>query len=292
MPYAQSAGARIYYEARGDEHGVPVLFIEGFSVQMIGWRDAFLNKFVESGIRVVIFDNRDVGLSQKQGGPGDFDGGYTLEDMAEDGFAVLDDLGLESAHIVGQSMGGMIAQLMALRRPQRVRSLTLFYTAPGRSYLTMRNQGPAQSPAELYAYRPRAEAIAALVERERLSQSTVYAFNEVWVHEWATRSFERCYAPDGVARQAAAIARLPERIRGLETLDRPVVIIHGRDDRLIDSAAAVELGRLIRNSELHLYPGLGHELAEPLWDEWVAIITRSIRAAETGLRRADDRPRR
>jgi len=280
MPFAQSAGARIYYETRGDENAVPALFIEGFSVQMIGWRDAFLNKFVESGVRVVIFDNRDVGLSQKQGGPGDFDGGYTLEDMAEDGFAVLDDLGLESAHILGQSMGGMIAQLMALRRPQRVRSLTLFYTAPGRSYLTMRNQSPMPSSAELYTYRPRAEAIAALIERERLSQSTAYAFDEVWVREWAIRSFERCYAPDGVARQATATTRLPQHIEGLETIERPAVIIHGRDDRLIDSAAALDLARLMRHSELHLYPGLGHELAEPLWNEWVSIITRSIRVAE------------
>ncbi len=279
MPYAQSAGARIYYETRGEDDRVPVLFIEGFSVQMIGWREAFLQQFVNKGLRVVIFDNRDVGLSQSFGGPEEFDGGYSLEDMADDGFAVLDALGLDSAHVVGQSMGGMIAQLMALRDPRRVRSLALFYTAPGTGYLRSRSQEAAVNPANLYVRRPRDEAIAALVERERLSQSTAFEFDEVWVREWATRSYERCYAPAGVARQAAAIGRLPSQIAGLETCQRPAVVIHGRDDRLIDPAAAFELARRLPNSELHLYAGLGHELARPLWGEWVEILDRAFARA-------------
>jgi pimeloyl-ACP methyl ester carboxylesterase len=279
MPYAQSSGARIYYETRGDENGIPALFIEGFSVQMIGWREALLEQFVANGVRVVIFDNRDVGLSQQFGGAGDFDGGYSLEDMAMDGFAVLDALGLESAHVVGQSMGGMIAQLMALRDPRRVRSLVLFYTAPGTGYLRSRTQEAAANPANLYVHRPRDEAIAALIERERMSQSSAYPFDDTWVREWATRSYERGYAPAGVARQAAAIGRLPPQIAGLEALELPAVVIHGRDDRLIDPAAALELARRLPKSELHLYPGLGHELAKPLWSEWVAMIGRSFAAA-------------
>lgn len=276
MPYAQSASARIYYETRGADEGIPALFVEGFSVQMIGWREALLEKFVAKGARVIIFDNRDVGLSQQFGGPEDFDGGYSLEDMADDAFAVLDALGLESAHVVGQSMGGMIAQLMALRQPHRVRTLVLFYTAPGTDYVRSRDEGAAINPAEIYTTRPREEAIAALVERERLSQSTAYAFDETWVREWASRSYERCYAPAGIARQSAAIGRMPRVLAGLETVEQPAVIIHGRDDRLIDPAAALELARRLPQSELHLYPGLGHELARPLWSEWAEMLGRAI----------------
>lgn len=276
MPYAQSASARIYYETRGADEGIPALFVEGFSVQMIGWREALLEKFVAKGARVIIFDNRDVGLSQQFGGPEDFDGGYSLEDMADDAFAVLDALGLESAHVVGQSMGGMIAQLMALRQPQRVRTLVLFYTAPGTDYVRSRDEGAAINPAEIYTTRPREEAIAALVERERLSQSTAYAFDETWVREWASRSYERCYAPAGIARQSVAIGRMPRVLAGLETVEQPAVIIHGRDDRLIDPAAALELARRLPQSELHLYPGLGHELARPLWSEWAEMLGRAI----------------
>ncbi len=166
MPYAQSPTARIYYETRGDEHGIPALFVEGFSVQMIGWREGFLDAFVKNGVRVIIFDNRDVGLSQHFGGRDDFDGGYGLEDMADDGFAVLDALGLPSAHVVGQSMGGIIAQLMATRAPERVRSLVLFYTAPGRGFLKARQGGPKADGSDLYVHRPRDEAIATLIARK------------------------------------------------------------------------------------------------------------------------------
>ena len=104
--------------------------VQGFTWQLIGWREGFCQTFVDRGAFVILYDNRDVGLSQKFGGPDDYDGGYGLADMASDGFAVLDDLGLASAHVVGASMGGMIAQTMALSQPSRVRSLNLIYTAP------------------------------------------------------------------------------------------------------------------------------------------------------------------
>jgi pimeloyl-ACP methyl ester carboxylesterase len=279
MPYAQSPTARIYYEARGDENGIPALFVEGFSVQMIGWREGFLDAFVKKGVRVILFDNRDVGLSQHFGGRDDFDGGYGLADMADDGFSVLDALGLPSAHVVGQSMGGIIAQLMATRAPERVRSLVLFYTAPGRGFLKARQGGPKTDGSDLYVERPRDEAIATLIAREKLSQSTAYPFDEEWVSEWATRSYDRAYAPSGIARQAAAIGRMGQNIGGLEGFDKPAVVIHGRDDALIDWQASLELARRLPKSELHLYAGLGHELAKPLWAEWAEIIRRSFRLA-------------
>jgi pimeloyl-ACP methyl ester carboxylesterase len=105
---------QIYYETRGPRDGIPILLVQGFTWQLIGWREGFCQTLVDRGALVILYDNRDVGLSQKFGGPNDYDGGYSLADMASDGFAVLDDLGLESAHVVGASMGGMIAQIMAL----------------------------------------------------------------------------------------------------------------------------------------------------------------------------------
>jgi pimeloyl-ACP methyl ester carboxylesterase len=108
---------QIYYETRGSSDGIPLLFIQGFTWQLIGWREEFCQKFVDRGAFVILYDNRDVGLSQKFGGPDDPDGGYGLEDMANDGLSVIDALGLQSAHVVGASMGGMIAQVMALSQP-------------------------------------------------------------------------------------------------------------------------------------------------------------------------------
>ncbi len=280
MPYAHSNTAEIYYETRGASEGAPIILIEGFGVQMIGWCEAFLQKLVDRNFHVAIFDNRDVGLSQKFGGPNEWDGGYSLDDMAEDTFGVMDALQWKLAHVVGQSMGGVIAQLMAVRRPERVRSLSLFYTAPGLAPYIRSRERPA-AELELYAHRPRAEAIEAFVQRERISQSPAYAFDEGWIREWAERSFDRCYAPEGVARQAAAIRRLPDHISGLERLLHPSLIIHGRDDGHIEPAAAIELGCLLRNSEVHIYPGMGHELVEPLWEEWAGMIHRTAARAES-----------
>src|ERR1700742_4217456 len=126
MPISKHSGAEIFYDTIGTPTDQPILFIEGLSAQAIAWREAFCRKFVDRGMWVIRIDNRDVGLSQKFGGVADYDGGYELEDMARDAFGVLDALGLRSAHIVGQSMGGMIAQTMAIQDRSRVRSMHLF----------------------------------------------------------------------------------------------------------------------------------------------------------------------
>jgi pimeloyl-ACP methyl ester carboxylesterase len=286
MPFTSSGNAKIYFETRGNPGARPAIFIEGFSAQMIGWREEFVQKFVDRGVHVIVFDNRDVGLSQKFGGPRDFDAGYDLADMADDAFDVLDTLGIERAHVVGQSMGGMIAQLMVLRRPERVRSLTLFYTAPSvgpyrrtRSDAERAGQSGDMTVEQVYAYLPRSEAIEAFIARERVSMSTAYSFDEEWIRALGERSFDRCYAPDGIARQSAAIARSANLLVGQEKIGQPAVIIHGRDDGHLKVEAAFDLGLMLRNSELHVYPGMGHELVEPLWDEWAGMAARVMERA-------------
>ena len=268
----------IYYETRGEPDAAPALFISGFSSQMLGWRETFCHRFVERGVRVILFDNRDVGLSPKLGGPSDVDGGYGLRDMAADGFAVLDALGVERAHLVGQSMGGMIAQVMAMMHPGRVRSISLIYSAPSlepRYFVARETVDAVEAGIRL----DRRQAIEAFVDRERISGSVAYAFDEVWIRELAALCYDRCYAPDGVLRQRAAMARWQGRTGDLERLSMPACVIHGRDDCHIRPEASVALAAALRNAELHLYPGLGHELAAPLWDDFATCITRTMRRA-------------
>src|SRR5271170_7298852 len=197
---------QIYYETRGPRDGIPILLVQGFTWQLIGWREGFCQTLVDRGALVILYDNRDVGLSQKFGGPDDYDGGYSLANMASDGFSVLDDLGLASAHVVGASMGGMIAQIMALSQPSRVRSLNLIYTTPSldlRYFVQPETQLPIMPKKGL----ERAEAIEDFIVRERASASTAYPYDVEWVRELGARAYDRCYAPEGVARQLAAMLR-------------------------------------------------------------------------------------
>ena len=280
MHFTNGNGAKLCYEVMGPSTGIPVLLIQGFSAQMIGWRDAFCQKLVDRGLRVIRFDNRDVGLSEKFGGPDDLDGGYGLADMANDSFGVLDALELRSAHVVGQSMGGMIAQLMANAHPDRVRSLSLIYTIPGLDprFLvgTIENSGIDPVQPRL----PRDEAIEAYLTSERRCKSPDYAFNEAWIKQLGALAFDRCYAPDGVARQWHALMRSPARFADLELLKMPVSVIHGRADGLLKADAALEFGARIAHAEVHIYPGMGHEVVEPLWDEFANIIERTARRGD------------
>ena len=210
--------------------------------------------------------------------PTDYDGGYGLADMANDGFAVLDDLGLASAHVVGASMGGMIAQIMALSQPSRVRSLNLIYTAPSvdpRYFVQQEAQVAAVSGKRL----EREQAIEEFVIRERLSASTAYPYDEEWVRELGTRGYDRCYAPDGIMRQLCAMIRWAPTPEALGSLEMPASIIHGRADGRIKPEASLDIGRVLKNSELHIYPGLGHEIPQPLWDEFATIIMRTAARA-------------
>lgn len=280
MPTAQG-DVEIYYETRGPSDGIPLLFTQGFTWQLIGWHEGFCQAFVDRGAYVILYDNRDVGLSQKFGGQQDYDGGYSLADMAGDGFAVLDALGLDRAHLVGASMGGMISQAMALSQPARVRSLNLIYTAPSLDMRHFVQIDGAPGPLELAARFERDEALSKFMERERASASTAYTYDEPWVRDLGTRMFDRCYAPEAYLRQLNAMIRWAATPEALADLAMPSSIIHGRADGRIKVDAAFELARVLDDSELHIYPGLGHEIPQALWSEFAAIIMRTAsRASE------------
>ncbi len=279
MSDAHNDDVTLYYEVRGsDPRGPVVILIEGFTVQLVGWRPEFVDLLVEEGLRVVLMDNRDVGLSDKL--PGRH---YSVTDMAEDVVAVADALGVDRFHVVGQSMGGMIAQQVLASHPDRVQSLGLLYTSP--AWEARWRRDPSAGQVGLEAASSRQEAIEASVQRERVSASSGYPFDEVWVRELAAAQYDRGYDPSGYPRQWDA----------METFDRgaipsitgtriPSVIIQGTDDAYFLPSSAIELHRMLPDSELHLYAGMGHEMVRSLLPEYARAITRTIRAGARAAR--------
>ncbi len=284
MPFTTPDGPVLYYETMGDPANPPIVLIAGASAQLIWWRDAFVQRLIDRGLFVIRLDNRDVGLSAKMGGPEDIAAAYSVRDMADDVCRVLDALGIASAHIVGQSLGGGIAQVMAITRPERVRSMVLFYTIPAfeAQYLTEELQKSALTltgPDAPVRPTTREEIIEDFFARELNSRSTAYAFDEAWMRDYITACVDRGHCPGGVARQAQAAMQLGDLRPELQKLSLPVTVIHGREDRLLRVEAGFEIGRVIPGSELHIYPGMGHEFPRPLWDEFANIIARTTQRA-------------
>lgn len=273
-----SLGASIYYQSEGPLTAPAVVLIEGLSAQLVGWPEGFRRRLFDAGHRLVLLDNRDIGLSAKLGETDDDGLHYTIDDMADDVTRVLDAAAIDRAHVVGQSMGGAIAQALALRRPTRVRSLTLFYTAP---VFDAEFVHPAASerPAPAGGM-TREEAIAARVEGERICASPLWEFDEAWARTAAALSYDRCSRIDGIARQRAALVASPDRRAPLRGLSLPCAILHGRGDAIIRWQASVALAEAIPGSDLHLFAGMGHVIAEPLWPVFAAIIAGTVGRGE------------
>jgi pimeloyl-ACP methyl ester carboxylesterase len=296
MPRARANGIELEYEMCGPADGRPVLLVMGLAAQMIIWDDEFCAALGARGHRVIRFDNRDVGLSSKVEGGGALDllvamraaalgrpvaAPYTLSDMAADAAGVLDALDLDAAHVVGASLGGMIAQTLAIEHPTRVRSLTSIMSTTGNPELP----------------RPRPEATAALLEapprdREgamaraarvfRTIGSPGFPFDEKRVRERAGRSFDRCFHPAGAARQMLAILASGSRVEGLPRVTAPTLVIHGTDDPLVPVAGGIETASLIPGAELLLIEGMGHDLPRGAWPRIIDAITALTRRAEPG----------
>jgi pimeloyl-ACP methyl ester carboxylesterase len=259
----------------------------GLGMQLLGWHEDLVDLLVARGFRVIRFDNRDIGLSQS------FDHGgvpnlaldwlrftlgfrvkspYTLADMAADAIGVLDALGIESAHVCGASMGGMIAQRMAATAPQRVRSLTLMMTSSGASRLP----GPTLKVRGAMIARPDAQTVEGIVEHYvrlyALIGSPAYPSAPAYLRERFTTSVKRSYRPAGTARQMVAIAADGDRSPVLASIRMPTGIIHGQADPLVPVAAAHDLKAKIAHAEIDLIDGMGHDLPAPLYPRFVAGV--------------------
>ena len=287
MPRATRDAIEFEYDVFGAETGEPLLLIMGLGAQMVLWDEGFCEKLAAEGHRVIRFDNRDIGLSTwlddlgvpnmaelfaagARGEPMQIP--YTLDDMADDAVAVIDALGIDSAHICGASMGGMIAQALAIRHPARVRSLTSIMSTTGNSDLP-----PASPEAMAVLTEPMPDDRAAVVERSIKSDAIIgspaYPGQPEVLRERAGMLFDRSFHPVGSARQMAAIMAHGDRGPALRKIDVPALIIHGQSDALVPVEGGIDTHEAIADSELMLIDGMGHNLPPQLWDSIVARIS-------------------
>ena len=288
MPSARVGDIHIEYEDLGPKHGRPLLLVMGLGAQMILWEDDLCAELIERGHRVIRFDNRDVGRSTRlvRAGMPDMaraaeaffagqpvDAPYTLSDMAGDTAGLLDALEIPAAHVVGASLGGMIAQTLAIERPRRVRSLVSIMSTTGRPELP-----PARPEAMAVLLLPTPNDRDAYVERSlhvfRTIGSPGFPFDEDRVRRLALRSWERGISPDGPARQLLAVIASGSRHERLAALRVPTLVLHGADDPLMPVEHARDTAACIPGAELLVIEGMGHDLPRPVWPRLVDAISQ------------------
>jgi pimeloyl-ACP methyl ester carboxylesterase len=280
----------IVYETLGDPSDPPLLLVMGLGMQLIHWDPELCEQLAERGFYVIRFDNRDAGLSTKvdalvpnvmrlmAGLPTKVP--YLLTDMAADAFGLLDHLGIEEAHVVGTSMGGMIAQQMAIEKPERVLSLASMMSTTGDRVVgtpKLRVWGvlTRRAPNDRDAY------IEYFARVFRMIGSPAYRVDEERVRELAGATYDRDHHPAGTARQLAAVLASGSRTAALRELDVPAVVIHGEADPLLPVRGGRATANAIPGAELITIPGMGHDLPKELWPTYVDAITRNAeRAAE------------
>lgn len=257
----------MHFETQGSEDGTPIVLIEGLGAHMLGWRRAFKEPLLAAGFHVVSFDNRDVGLSQRYEGVE-----YDLADMAEDVHELIHQLGIGPAHIVGQSMGGMIAQHLVVDHPDDVASLALLYTSSSEHHLLGADRD-VSTLETAGAARTREEAEDMHIDQERICASTKYSFDESWKRELGGLMWDRGYHPAGIANQRRAISASQPLTDRLAEVSVPTLLIHGTADNLISFSASEEIHGHIYGSELWIVDGMGHDLPLELLD---AITSRIV----------------
>lgn len=288
MPNISANGIELYYEDHGPTEAPVILLVMGLGAQMIAWPDEFVHGLVGEGFRVIRYDNRDVGLSQRMehvvtpnlvwtmlkarfGLP--LGVGYTLSDMAKDGIGLLDSLGIEQAHVVGASMGGMIVQLMAANHRERLLSMTSIMSSSGAPGLP----GPrADIRRQMMASRPsganREEAVAFGAELVKSFSYPDPARPENAHAEMAGQAFDRGYYPIGTRRQLLAIIADGSRAERLKTITTPTLVIHGGADPLVPKDGSIDIARHVPDARLEIIDEMAHDLPPSQVDRMVGLI--------------------
>lgn len=288
MPRAKANGIELEYQTFGREGDPPLLLVMGLGAQMILWHEEFCAALADRGFQVVRYDNRDVGCStwlDDAGVPdvGDalaalaagraIDAPYRLSEMAADAAGLLDALELDAAHVVGASMGGMIAQTLAIEQPGRVRTLTSIMSTTG-----ARDLPPARPEAMALLMTPMPSERAALIERQvqasRAIGSPAYPSDEAELRALAERTIERGVNPPGFARQLVAILASGSRRDALSAVRAPTLVIHGEDDPLVPVEGGRDTAAAVPGATLLEVPGMGHDLPRALWPTMVDAIAR------------------
>jgi pimeloyl-ACP methyl ester carboxylesterase len=291
----ESGDIEIYYEDMGDPNNPAVLLIMGLGAQLLLWRTEFCEKLVDQGLRVIRYDNRDVGLSTKV--TGRHTGAplaprmvrsylglrspavYTLEDIADDAAALLDHLKIDTAHIVGASMGGMIAQVFAARHKVRTKTLAIIFSSNNQPLL------PPPGPKQLLAIlqKPKDATREAIIENAirvtRITGSPSYPAPEERIRAEAIEGYDRSYYPAGVGRHFAAVLGSGSLLGYNRQISVPTVVIHGKADRLMRPFGGRAIARAIKGARLVLFDGMGHDLPRELWDDIVGELKTTFAEA-------------
>jgi pimeloyl-ACP methyl ester carboxylesterase len=285
-----SDDVELCYETFGDPSDPAILLVMGLATQMVGWHEDFCAQLAARGFFTIRFDNRDIGRSKAQNYPVPTlkqllmrdrrAAHYTLEHMADDGFALLDHLGIERAHVAGVSMGGMIAQTMAARRPERVLSLASMLSNTGA--LWSGQPSPRLYPVLLKAP-PR--------DRDGYIEHAAWVFSKIGtpgfpredLHEMAARSYDRGLNPAGSTRQLAAIIASGDRTPLLRTITAPTVVIHGTADKLVPVSGGKATAKAIPGARLVLIEGLGHDLPRSAWPRMLDAIEENAARVGEGV---------
>ena len=299
-------GIELAYERLGNPQHPTVILIMGLGAQMRIWPDSLCYSLVEKGYQVVRFDNRDVGSSsqlEQHGNPSLLATWlatklkrkarvpYTLQDMARDVIALMDELGIDSAHLIGASMGGMIAQILAAKHKKRVRSLTSVMSSA---------TSPGLPDARLkvllkLARRPtpfnREAAIRYTMRMNRLIGSPAYPLDEMELRQLAETSVGRSHSPGGFKRQLVAITAAGDRTRLLRKIRVPTLVIHGTDDPLIPVRLGENTAAAIRKSRLKVIQGMGHDLPPALVPRLAKIIGKHLKKAEKRWQKKQEKDR-
>ena len=280
----------IEYERLGNANDPPVLLVMGLGAQMIGWPDAFCEALIALQLHVIRFDNRDVGLSTHMTDApapnfvaalaGDLSSvSYTLSDMAADTVGLLDTLGLDSVHLVGASMGGFIAQTVAIEHPRRVRSLTSIMSTTGDRAVGQ----VAPEAMALFAGPPvtnREQAIERALVGSRLIGSPGFPIDVEAVTDRSGRAYDRGYDPVGLVRQAVAVIASGDRTPKLRSLAVPTLVMHGADDKMCNVSGGRATADAIAGAKLVVFDGMGHDLPRALWPEMIEHIAEVVKRGE------------
>ncbi len=290
MATAGINGIEICYESAGDESGSPILLVAGLGMQLTGWPEEWCDRLAAAGHFVVRFDNRDIGLSThlvEYGKPDllawlggrDPHAGYGLADMADDAVGLLEHLGIESAHVIGISMGGMIAQVLAINHARRVRSLCSIMSTTGDQAVGQPSAAAVNAMLRA-APETRAAAIDYAVEMFEVIGSPRYRSDEALDRERFAAAYDRDHDPDGVARQLGAILTSRDRTEALHQLSVPTLVIHGDSDPLIDVSGGEATARAIPGARLLIIEGMGHDLPTQLNDRLLDAILAHVSASD------------
>jgi len=286
-------GVTLCYETFGDPEQPTALLVMGLGTQMVAWHASFCQQLADRGLHVVRFDNRDIGRSTHMQGPPPTlaqilrrsrrAAHYTLADMAADAAGLLERLGLAPAHVIGASMGGMIAQTLAARHPASVRSLTSIMSTTGsrlsgqpalRTYPIFLRRAPAARDA----YIAHMEALFAAIGSRGLPRDLDD------IREIAATSYDRDRDPIGPLRQLAAILAAGDRTRELRCITAPTLVIHGTRDRLVAPSGGRATARAIRGARLMMVQGMGHDMPRAVWPRLIDAIAEHATRADAGVR--------